>query len=67
MRKIVGTNDASAIAGSTAIDNLMPDVSGGPVAPSIANVDLITGPLNASHSELSLDLQPDNFTLTVRN
>ena len=68
MRKIVGTNDAAAIAGSTAIDNVMPDVSGGPVTPSIANVDLITGPLHAnhsSHSELSFDLQSDNFTLTA--
>ncbi len=65
MRKIVGTNDAAAIAGSTAIDNVMPDVSGGPVAPSIANVDLITDPLNAGHSELSFDLPSDNFTLTA--
>ena len=65
MRKIVGTNDAAAIAGSTAIDNVMPDVSGGPVTPSIANVDLTTGPLNASHSELSFDFQSDNFTVTV--
>ena len=68
MRKIVGTNDAAAIAGRAAIDNVMPDVSGGPVTPSIANVDLVTGPLHAnhsSHSELSLDFQSDNFTLTA--
>ena len=64
MRKIVGTNDAAAIAGRAAIDNVMPDVSGGPVTPSIANVDLITGP-HSSHSELSLDFQSDDFTLTA--
>jgi hypothetical protein len=68
MRKIVGTNDAAAIAGRTAIDNVIPDVSGGPVTPSIADVDLVTGPLHANHSghsESSFDVQSDNFTLTA--